>query len=86
MNIIKSCFKPKIPSFLNRSCHIGNTSSALSEIYQEQVNISIWQRKLNSKIALAANNIIQNYPHLEISEVIRRTLSSYQSISTSKAL
>ena len=73
MNIIKSCFKPKIPSSLNRSCHIGNTSSALSEIYQEQVNISIWQRKLNSKIALAANNIIQNYPHLEISEVIKST-------------
>ena len=27
MNIIKYCFKPKIPSSLNRSCYIGNTDT-----------------------------------------------------------
>lgn len=70
MNLIKSCFKPKNSASLNRSSFKGNTTSALSEIYQEEVNIAIWQRKLSSKIMLASNNILQTYPFLEISEVI----------------
>jgi len=70
MNLIKSCFKPKNSASLNRSSFTGNTTSALFEIYQEEVNIAIWQRKLSSKIMLASNNILQTYPFLEISEVI----------------
>ena len=70
MNLIKSCFKLKNSASLNRSSFTGNTTSALSEIYQEEVNIAIWQRKLSSKIMLASNNILQTYPFLEISEVI----------------
>lgn len=70
MNLIKSCFKLKNSASLNRSSFKGNTTSALSEIYQEEVNIAIWQRKLSSKIMLASNNILQTYPFLEISEVI----------------
>jgi Protein of unknown function (DUF1826). len=70
MNLIKSCFKPKNSASLNRSSFTGNTTSALFEIYQEEVNIAIWQRKLSSKIMLASNNILQTYPLLEISEVI----------------
>ena len=70
MNLIKSCFKPKNSASLNRSSFTGNTTSALFEIYQEEVNIAIWQRKLSSKIMLASNNILQIYPFLEISEVI----------------
>tara|TARA_Y100000992_G_scaffold239740_1_gene170536 strand:- start:581 stop:1279 length:699 start_codon:yes stop_codon:yes gene_type:complete len=70
MNLIKSCFKLKNSASLNRSSFTGNTTSALFEIYQEEVNIAIWQRKLSSKIMLASNNILQTYPFLEISEVI----------------
>ena len=57
MNLIKSCFKLKNSASLNRSSFKGNTTSALSEIYQEEVNIAIWQRKLSGKITLASNNI-----------------------------
>lgn len=71
MSIIKDFLKLNNSLPINRESHTGNTQSALSEIFQEDVNISIWQRKLNSKIMLAANNILQTYSHLEISEVIR---------------
>ena len=67
MNIIKSSFKPQSSPSLNRFSFKGNTSSSLAEIYQEEVNIAIWQRKLSGKITLASNNILQTYPYLEIS-------------------
>ena len=71
MNIIKSCFKPQNSASLNRLSFKGKTSSSLAEIYQEEVNIAIWQRKVSSKITLASNNILQTYPYLEISEVVK---------------
>ena len=42
----------KLKSFskLSRSSYIGDNLSALSEIFKEKINISIWQRKLDSNI------------------------------------
>ena len=71
MNIIKSSFKPQSSASLSRLSFKGNTSSSLAEIYQEEVNIAIWQRKLSGKITLASNNILQTYPYLEISQVVK---------------
>ena len=49
----------KLKSFskLSRSSYIGDNLSALSEIFKEKINISIWQRKLDSNIRKAAEDI-----------------------------
>ena len=56
----------KLKSFskLSRSSYIGDNLSALSEIFKEKINISIWQRKLDSNIRKEAEDIINLNPIL----------------------
>ena len=62
----------KLKSFskLSRSSYIGDNLSALSEIFKEKINISIWQRKLDSNIRKEAEDIINLNPDLQLSTVI----------------
>ena len=71
VSIIKANFKSENSPILHRHSHVGDIVSEVSEIYQEEVNISIWQRKLNSNIVNAAKNIIKTKPRLQISEVLK---------------
>ena len=45
--------------------------SQISEIYKEDVNISIWKRKLNESLILSSEYVIKKNPKLEFSEVIQ---------------
>ena len=50
MSTLKSKLKSENSLISHRHSHVGDIVSAVSEIYQEEVNISIWQRKLNANI------------------------------------
>ena len=51
--------------------HVSNNSSELSEIFNEDVNISIWKRHLDSQIINASNYIINENPDLQFSELVK---------------
>ena len=71
MNTMKANFKKE--SFIVHNCksHYGDDAAAISEIFQEEINISVWQRKLNSAIKQASELIIKSNPNLQISGVIK---------------
>ena len=70
MSTLKSKLKSENSLIFNRHSHVGDIVSAVSEIYQEEVNISIWQRKLNANIIEAAKNVVEVKPNLQISEIV----------------
>ena len=45
--------------------------SQISEIYKDDVNISIWKRKLNESLISSSEYAIRKKPKLEFSEVTR---------------
>ena len=50
---------------------ITNDSNQLSEIHKKNVNISIWERKLNTKIIEAGKSILDKNRKIQFSEVIK---------------
>ena len=71
MSSIRSKLKPEVFQNISRNSNVGDIVSAVSEIHQEKVNISIWRRKLNNDVKEAAKHIVKTNPNLQISEVIR---------------
>ena len=61
----------------NQSHHISPSSYVtedalkISEIYRNELNISIWQRKLNDLQIKSSENVLENNPNLEYSEVLK---------------
>ncbi len=56
--------------------HIKNSSN-LSEIFKDDINISILKRTLDNDISNAANSLLKENPHLEFSNVVNKD-NSYQ--------
>ena len=56
-----------------RQSHIGDQESALSAIYREEINISIWQRHLDNDTLSAAEHVIESQPNLQFSAVVKPT-------------
>ena len=52
-----------------RSSYASFDSECLSEIYNENINIAIWQRKLDAALEQAAEEILSENPDLNISMV-----------------
>ena len=71
MSAIETELKSEALQILNRHSYVGDIVSAVSEIHQKEVNISIWQRKLNNNIVKASKHIIKTQPRLQISKVIK---------------
>ena len=59
------------PSILNRTSYFTDSSVELSKIFEEEINILIWQRIINDKLLKAGNYILGKYPELAISEVVK---------------
>ena len=57
-------------STLNRTSYITDSSLELSKIYNEKINILIWQRVINDKLLNASEYVLRKHPELAISEVI----------------
>ena len=49
----------------------GEDETALSEIYDDKYNISIWSRRLDESIINSAKNIINKKPNLELKLFVR---------------
>ena len=58
-------------STLNRTNYITDSSLELSKIYNEEINILIWQRVINDKLLNASEYVLSKHPELAISEVIK---------------
>lgn len=58
-------------STLNRISYITDNSLELSKIYNEEINILIWQRIINDKLLNASEYVLSKHPELAISEVIK---------------
>ena len=58
-------------STLNRISYITDSSLELSKIYNEEINILIWQRIINDKLLNASEYVLRKHPELAISEVIK---------------
>ena len=63
---IKNTLSENYPNSFNT-----DDSVQLSEIHKKNVNISIWERKLNNKIIEAGKTILDNNPKIEFSEVVK---------------
>ena len=60
----------KFLTSFQRKSHIGHELHELSEIYNDEINISIWQRRIDDHLLKVANNIIEANPSLQISYLI----------------
>ena len=61
----------KVFTSFQRRSYIGNESHELSEIYNDEINISIWQRKIDDHLLKVASEIIEADPRLQISKLIK---------------
>ena len=59
-----------VPQTDNFSGYFTDDPLKISEIYRKNINISIWQRELNSKLIQAGEYILQENPELQLSEVV----------------
>ena len=59
-----------VPQTDNFSGYFTDDPLKISEIYRKNINISIWQRELDSKLIQAGEYILQENPELQLSEVV----------------
>ena len=48
-----------------------NELSNISEIYKDEINISIWKRQLSSSLKKSSEYVVKQNPNLELSEVLQ---------------
>lgn len=51
----------------------SNRSTILSKIYQDNVNMTVWRRKLKQGVLLAAEHVLRDHPNLKTSQVVSPT-------------
>ena len=54
------------PSLLSRGLVEGRTPTVLTDIYQDNTNIVIWQRNLDNKLTIAVNHLLEHNPTLTL--------------------
>ena len=48
-----------------------NEISNISEIYKDEINISIWKRQLSSSLEKSSEYVVNQNPNLEFSEILQ---------------
>mgnify|MGYP000510057346 CR=1 FL=1 len=61
------------PKTLTRYASESVTCEAFTDIYRDDINIAIWQRKLSDELALAADEIVKTGATLKLAEVVTPT-------------
>jgi len=51
-------------------CVVNDSTSALPEIYRDDIQIAVWQRKLPSAVELAAAHVVETKPNLQLSVAV----------------
>lgn len=67
-NLQEPTARPHNPTTL-----FSNHSTVLSKIYQDNVNMTVWRRKLKREVSIAAEHILREHPHLKTSQVVSPT-------------
>ena len=62
-----------LPEMLIRHASESHEAEVFSDIYRDDINIAIWQRKLSDQLVWAANEILKTHARLEIAEVVTAT-------------
>ena len=70
MSLQLEILEKNIPQADDFSGYFTDDPLKISEIYRKNVNISIWQRKLDSKLVQAGEYILRKNPDLQFSEVV----------------
>jgi len=56
---------------IHKSDFITNKISKISEIYRDEINISIWNRNLDNSLITSSEYVVNQNPNLEFSEVLQ---------------
>ncbi len=70
MGALITAIKPSTQAMLYRRSIAGDEPSVLTDIYQNDANIVIWQRKLAQVLEHAADHILNTKPALQISVTV----------------
>ena len=70
MSLQTPALEKVVPKTDNFSGYFTDDPLKISEIYRKNINISIWQRELDSKLIQAGEYILQENPELQLSEVV----------------
>jgi hypothetical protein len=62
-----------LPEKLIRHASESREAAVFSDVYQDDINIVIWQRKLSDQLVRAANEILKTHAKLEVAEVVTAT-------------
>jgi len=62
-----------LPEKLIRHASESHEAEVFSDVYQDDINIVIWQRKLSDQLVRAANEILKTHAKLEVAEVVTAT-------------
>ena len=54
----------------SNTTELPNKSKKLNEIFEENKNIAIWERKLNHDLFHSSQHILAKYPNLEFSKIV----------------
>ena len=78
MSALTAMIEPKskciaLPEMLIRHASESHEAEVFSDIYRDDINIAIWQRKLSDQLVWAANEILKTHTRLEIAEVVTAT-------------
>ena len=78
MSALTAMIEPKskciaLPEMLIRHVSESHEAEVFSDIYRDDINIAIWQRKLSDQLVWAANEILKTHARLEIAEVVTAT-------------
>ena len=78
MSALTAMIEPKskciaLPEMLIRHASESHEAEVFSDIYRDDINIAIWQRKLSDQLVWAANEILKTHARLEIAEVVTAT-------------
>ena len=78
MSALTAMIEPKskciaLPEMLIRHASESRELEVFSDVYQDDINIAIWQRKLSDQLVWAANEILKTHTRLEIAEVVTAT-------------
>jgi hypothetical protein len=58
--------EPLLETKLSRRVAMGNSHEILADVYEEDTNLIVWQRSLADELILAAKNIFELKPNLQV--------------------
>lgn len=79
------------PQVLNRLSSVGKYPAVLTDIFQEEVNITIWQNRPTEEILKSINNIMQKEGRIRVvtdvapDEVVEHLIQRYDELGQEKA-